>query len=85
MALSQIQDRRPHPQRVANFPLAKVTWEALLTSNSNAEKARSGVVGDERQDKLDYDPLGPAKGIINGLRLSVTLWSFIVLVVLLMR
>jgi hypothetical protein len=85
MALSQIQDRRPHPQTVANLRLADVTLEALLTPNSNAEKARLRVVRDERQEKLDYDPLGPSKGIVNGLRLSVTLWSFIALVVLLTR
>jgi hypothetical protein len=84
MALPQIQTRGPHPQ-IANFPFAELTMEALLTPSSNAEKARLEVMEDERQEKLDGDPLGPARGIINGLRLSVTLWSFIALVVLLMR
>ena len=86
MALSQIPDRGTHPQSVANLALAQVTLEALLMPNSKAEKGRlRAVVRDERQKELDDDPLGPARGIVNGLRLSVTLWSFIALVVLLMQ
>ena len=85
MAISQIPNRRPHPQSVANFTLAQATLEALLMPTNKAEERRSRVVRDKRQEVLDHDPLGPAKGIVNGLRLSVTLWSFIALVVLLMR
>ena len=85
MALSQITDRGTHPQSIANLALAQVTLEALLMPTGKAEEGRSRVVRNERQEELEEDPLGPAKGIINGLRLSVTLWSFIALVVLLMR
>ncbi len=85
MALSQIPDRGTHPQSIANLALAQVTLEALLMPTGKAEERRSQVVRNERQEELEDDPLGPAKGIINGLRLSVTLWSFIALVVLLMR
>lgn len=85
MALSQIPDRGTHPQSIANLALAQVTLEALLMPTGKAEEERSRVVRNERQEELEEDPLGPAKGIINGLRLSVTLWSFIALVVLLMR
>ena len=85
MALSRIPNRKLHPQSVPNLALAQVTLEALLMPPNKAEKRRLLVAQDERQEKLDDDPLGPAKGIVNGLRLSVTLWSFIALVVLLMR
>ncbi|HEX5544291.1 MAG TPA: hypothetical protein VFX10_02275 [Nitrospira sp.] len=85
MALSQISNRRPHPQSVSNFALAQVILEALLMPNSKADEGRLRVVRDERQEDLDDDPVGPARGIVNGLKLSVTLWSFIALVVLLMR
>lgn len=85
MALSQIPDRGTHPQSVANLALAQVTLEALLMPTSKAEEGRLRVARDEWQEELDDDPLGPARGIVNGLRLSVTLWSFIALVVLLMR
>ncbi|MDF0676324.1 MAG: hypothetical protein P0120_18600 [Nitrospira sp.] len=85
MALSQIPGRGTHPQSVANLVLAQVTLEALLMPNSKVEEGRLRVVRDGLQEELDDDPLGAARGIGNGLRLSVTLWSFIALVVLLMR
>lgn len=85
MALSQIPDRSQHSQSVANLTLAQVTLEALFMPNSKAEEGQLRVVQDERQQELEDDPLGPARGIVNGLRLSVTFWSFIALVVLLMR
>jgi hypothetical protein len=81
MALSQIQDRRLHPQSVA---LAPVTLETLLTPNCKAAEGPLRVARDERKDELEHDPLGSARGIVNGLRLSGTLWSFIILVILLM-
>jgi hypothetical protein len=85
MAISQIPDRRLHSQSVAKFTLAQTTLEALLMPTNKAEEGGLPVVRDKRQEVLDHDPLGPAKGIVNGLRLSVTLWSFIALAVLLMR
>jgi hypothetical protein len=84
MALSQIRDRGPDPESVTNLTLAQVTLEALLTTNCKAEEALR-VAHDERKEELDYDPLGSARGIVNGLRLSVTLWSFVILIVLLTR
>jgi hypothetical protein len=85
MALSQIPDRQSLPQSIAHLALAQVTLEALLMPASQAEEERLRVTQDERQEELDDDPFGPARGIVNGLRLSVTLWSFIALVVILMR
>jgi hypothetical protein len=85
MALSQIPDRGTHHPSAANSALAQVTLEALLMPNSNGRKKGVRVVRAERQEELDHDTLGTSRGIINGLRLSVTLWSFIALVVILMR
>jgi hypothetical protein len=84
MALSQIRDRGPHPESVTKCTVAQVTLEALLTPNRKGEDALR-VVRDERKEELGHDPLGSARGIVNGLRLSVTLWSFVILVVLLTR
>jgi hypothetical protein len=84
MALSQVRDRGPHPESVTNLTLANVTLEALLTPNCKVEDTlREGR--DERKEELDHDPLGSARGIVNGLRLSLTLWSFIILVILLIQ
>jgi hypothetical protein len=83
MALSQIRDRGPHPESVTKLTLAQVTLEALLTPRCKAEDALH-LARDKRKEELDHDPLGSARGIVNGLRLSLTLWSFIVLIILLM-
>lgn len=85
MELSQIPEKGTLPQSIADLALARVTLEALLMPIGKAEERRLSVTRDERQEELEEDPLGAAKGMINGLRLSVTLWSFIALVVLLMR
>lgn len=85
MALSQIPDRGTHLQSVANLTIAQVTLEALLMPNGKAEVGRLRREREERQEEQDDDPLGPARGIVNGLRLSATLWSLIALIVLLMR
>ena len=82
MALSQIQDRGLHPQSVA---FAHVTLEALLTPNYKAAEGPLSVAQDEWKEELEHDRLRSARGIVNGLRLSVTLWSFVALVVLLTR
>jgi hypothetical protein len=84
MALSQMPDRRPHSQSVPNLTLAQVTLEALCMPKGKAEEGQSRVVQEERKEELDHDPLGPARGIVNGLRLAITLWSFIALIILLM-
>ncbi|MGC4098909.1 MAG: hypothetical protein QM706_17495 [Nitrospira sp.] len=85
MAISQIPDRSLHSQSVAKFTLAQTTLEALRMPISKAEVGGLPVVRDKRRQESDHDPLGPAQGIVNGLRLSVTLWSFIALAVLLLR
>lgn len=81
MAPSQSQGKALYPQSFSEHTLSQVTLEALLTSNGKAEENRLRMA----QGEPDHDPLAPARGIVNGLRLSVTLWSLIALVVLLMR
>jgi hypothetical protein len=78
--------RRPYPQSAQNLALAQVTLEALLAPNAKVGSNRLRTPHDDYHGELDDDPLAPARGIMNGLRLSVTFWGFIVLgVFLLMR
>jgi hypothetical protein len=78
--------RRPHPQSVQNFAFAQATLEALLLPNTREGEAPIGAAHNKCHEELSEDPLAPARGILNGLRLSVTLWGFVVLgVFLLMR
>ncbi len=85
MALSHIQHRGAPPESAVNLACAQVTLEALLLPNSKPGERQLREMRDEQQEELDHDPLGSASGIVNGLRLSMTLWSFIALVVLLVR
>jgi hypothetical protein len=77
--------RRPYPRSVENLALALVTLEALLTPQPKAGMNPLRAPHDKCQEELDEDPLAPARGILNGLRLSVAMWGVILLVVLLMR
>lgn len=82
MALSQTPERGLHSQSVA---FARVTLEALLTPTGETAESTFQVTKGDRKEELDHDPLRSARGIVNGLRLSVTLWSLVALVVLLTR
>jgi hypothetical protein len=84
MALLQSQDKGLYPRSLGNLALSQVTLEALLTPRCKAEDALQ-LARDERKEELDHDPLESARGIVNGLRLSLTLWSFIILVILLIQ
>lgn len=81
MALSQIPNRGLQSQSSA---FAQVTLEALLLPTCKAAEDTCQVAKGERIEELDHDPLGSARGIVNGLRLSLTVWSFILLVIFLM-
>lgn len=76
---------RPYPRSVENLALALVTLEALLTPQAQAEANPRRAPHNICQEELDEDPLAPARGILNGLRVSVAIWGVLVLVVLLMR
>ncbi len=76
---------RPYPRSAENLALALVTLEALLTPQANEEAKPLRAPHDYSHKELDEDPLAPARGILNGLRVSVAMWGVVVLVVLLMR
>jgi hypothetical protein len=52
---------------------------------STDRSPRLRVVQDSMQEQLSDDALAPATGIVNGVRLSLTFWSFVVFVLLLFR
>ncbi|UVT15150.1 MAG: hypothetical protein H8K04_15195 [Nitrospira sp.] len=85
MAPSRTPGRRPYPQSVGNLALDDARLARLFMSNANAGQGSLRRVHDGVQEEQEDDPFGPATGIVNGLRLSITLWSFMVLVILLMR
>ena len=76
---------RPYPRSAEHLAMALVTLEALLAPQANKEAKPLRAPHESRQKELEEDPLEPARGILNGLRVSVAMWGVVVLVMLLMR
>jgi hypothetical protein len=85
MLIAQSHDRGHHPQSGGTLAFTDRTFDELIGTSTKADQSRSRVVQNELEEGLADDALAPARGILNALRLSVTLWSLIALVVILMR
>jgi hypothetical protein len=85
MLISQGRDRGYYPQLGSKLAFTDTTLDELLRASSKADQGRWRAGQDEMEKELADDALAPARGMLNGLRLSVTLWSLIALVVLLTR
>lgn len=76
----------PDPRSVKPLALAQVIREGLITSNIKVRATlRQAPKYDGYERGFDDDPLAPARGIMNGLRLSVVIWGLLALVVVLIR
>jgi hypothetical protein len=85
MYISQGRDRGHYPQSGSNLAFTDTTLDPLHEPNHKSDENRWYMGQAEMSKELTDEALAPAKGILNGLRLSVTLWGLIALVVLLMR
>ncbi len=85
MAPSRTPGRRPYPQSAGNLALDDARLERFFMSSRGAGQWSLRRVHDDMREEQEDDPIGPATGIVNGVRLSITLWSFMMLVFLLMR
>jgi len=77
------RETRKYPQSVGNLALADESLGVLQTPKAKTRSPRLSVVQDITEEEVDA--LATATGIINGIRLSLTLWSLIGLIILLMR
>jgi hypothetical protein len=64
---------------VGNVALADESWGALRTPNANTRSPQLVLVPDHTEEEGEIEALAPIIGMINGIRLSLTLWSLIVL------
>ena len=85
MTPSQYRATRKYPQSSGNLALTTDCLELLPRPETRIHSSRLRVVQDGMLVGITDDALAPARGIVNGIRLSVMIWSFIALVVLLMR
>jgi hypothetical protein len=75
---------RQYPQSWGNLALADESLGVLQTPKAKTRSPQLSVVQDIAEE-VEIEALAPTTGIINGIRLSLTLWSLIGLIILLMR
>jgi hypothetical protein len=72
------REPRQYPQSVGNLAIAD---ESLFqTPRAKTRTPRLSLVPDITED--EFDALAPTTGIMNGIRLSLTLWSLIGAIIL---
>jgi hypothetical protein len=76
------RETRQYPHSWGNLALADESLAVRRPPKAKTRSARLSVVQNMTEE---VDALAPTTGIVNGIRLSLTLWSLIVLIILLMR
>jgi hypothetical protein len=87
-ALRQMTGQRgtqQYPQSWGNVALADESLGILQTPKTKTRSLQLSAVHDIKEEEVEIEALAPTTGIINGIRLSLTLWSLIGLIILLMR
>jgi hypothetical protein len=79
------RETRQHPQSWGNLALADESLAVLQTPKAKTRSPQLSLVQDITEEEVEIEALAPTMGIINGIRLSLTLWSLIGLIILLMR
>lgn len=77
------RETRQYPQSVGNLALADESLGVFQKPQAKTRIPRLSLVPDITEDEIDA--LAPATGILNGIRLSLTLWSLIGVIILLLR
>ena len=75
------RETRQYPQSWGNLALADESLGVLQTPKAKTRSPRLSVVHDITEEEVDALTL--TTGIINGIRLSLTLWSLIGVIILL--
>jgi hypothetical protein len=79
------RETRRYPQSWGNLALADESPAVLQIPKAKIRSPRLSVVRDITEEEVEIEALAPTTGIINGIRLSLTLGSLIGLIILLMR
>lgn len=76
------RETRQYPRSVGNVALADESLGVLQKPTAKTRSPRLSVVPDITEE---VDALAPTTGMINGIRLSLTLWSLFGVIILLIR
>jgi hypothetical protein len=79
------RETRRYPQSWGNLALADENLAVLQIPKAKIRSPRLSVVQDITEEEAEIEALVPTMGIVNGIRLSLTLGSLIGLIILLMR
>ena len=79
------RETQQYPQSWGNLALADESVAELQTPKSKTRSSQLSVIQGITEEEVEVDALAPTMGIINGVRLSLTLWSLVGLIILLMR
>jgi hypothetical protein len=79
------RETRRYPQSWGNLALADESLAVRQTPQAKTRSPQLSLVPDITEEEVEIEALAPTMGIINGIRLSLTLWSLIGLIILLMR
>ena len=74
-----------YPQSTGNLALADESRDVFQEPKAKPLAPQLRMVQDIAEVEEEVDALAPVTGIIHGIRLSLTLWSLIVLIIVLMR
>ena len=81
MQTNETRETRQYPQSWGNLALANESLGVLQPPKAKTRSPRLSVVQDITEDEVDA--LALTTGMINGIRLSLTLWSLIGVIILL--
>ena len=76
------RETRQYPQSWGNLALADESLGILQTPKAKTRSPRLSMVQDITEEEVEVDALAPMTGIINGILLSLTLWSLIGVIIL---
>ena len=71
----------PFPQSVGNVALADESLGLLQTPKTKTRSPQVRLAPDRTEEESEVEALAPTIGMINGIRLSLTLWSLIVIII----
>ena len=85
MQTKEQRETRQYPQSWGNLALADESLAVRQTPQAKTRSPQLSLVPDITEEEVEIEALAPTMGIINGIRLALTLWSLIGLIILLMR
>ena len=72
----------PYPQSVGNVALAEESLGVhQKTPKAKTRSPQVRLAPDRTEEESEVEALAPTIGMINGIRLSLTLWSLIVIII----